>query len=251
MNATERQLSIRGILERDEFVSVEELVDKLEASSSTVRRDLLILEQLGALRRVRGGALSLTVREPQPDAAEGGISMVREKRRIARAAAGLIEEGQTVILDGGSTVAFVAQELVMRRLHVMTNSLPIAEFLKSADGIELTLTGGFLYRRLGVLLGPLCEQMLRTVAADVVVMGIGGVSQEGFGNNNTLVVGSERTMIEVSRKVVIVTDHTKFGRAAMLPVAPLATADVVVTDTGLESSYAELLEAAGVEVRQV
>ena len=139
----------------------------------------------------------------------------------------------------------------MRRLHVMTNSLPIAEVLKSADGIELTLTGGFLYRRLGVLLGPLCEQMLRTVAADVVIMGIGGVSQEGFGNNNTLVVGSERTMIEVSRKVVVVTDHTKFGRAAMLPVAPLATADVVVTDTGLESSYAELLEAAGVEVQRV
>jgi DeoR family fructose operon transcriptional repressor len=241
MNPTERQLAIRGMLEQSEFVSIEELVGQLGASSSTV---------LGALRRVRGGALSLSAREPQADPAEGGISMAREKRRIARAAAGLIEDGQTVILDGGSTVAFVAQQLEMRHLHVITNSLPIAEILKSADGIELTLTGGFLYRRLGVLLGPLCEQMLRSVAADIVIMGIGGVSQEGFGNNNTLVVGSEQAMIEVSRKVVIVTDHTKFGRAAMLPVAPLGAADIVVTDSGLEPSYAELLGEAGVEVRQ-
>lgn len=249
MNATERQLAIRQMLERSEFIGLGELVGKLGTSASTARRDLLSLEGEGALRRVRGGALSLTAREAGVEAPEADVSMAREKRRIARVAAGLIEEGQTVILDGGSTVAFVAKELSARQLHVMTNSLPIAEVLKDASGIELTLTGGFLYRRLGVLLGPLCEQMLRTVAADVLILGIGGVNPEGFGNNNTLVVGSERAMIDVARRVIIVTDHTKFGRAAILPVAPLSTADVVVTDKGLEPSYQEMLRSAGVDVR--
>jgi DeoR/GlpR family transcriptional regulator of sugar metabolism len=142
----------------------------------------------------------------------------------------------------------VAQELVERSLHVVTNSLPIAEVFREARRIELTLTGGFLYPRLGVMLGPFCEQMLASIAADVAVMGTGGVTASGFSNNNTLIVGSERTMIHVSRKVVIVADHTKFGRAAMVPLAPLDVADLVVSDGGLAPSYQDLLRSHGVEV---
>jgi DeoR/GlpR family transcriptional regulator of sugar metabolism len=98
------------------------------------------------------------------------------------------------------------------------------------------------------MLGPFCEQMLASIAADVAVMGTGGVTASGFSNNNTLIVGSERTMIEVSRKVIIVTDHTKFGRAAMVPLAPLDVADVVVSDAGLAPSHQDLLRSHGVEV---
>jgi DeoR/GlpR family transcriptional regulator of sugar metabolism len=174
--------------------------------------------------------------------------MAEAKSRIARAAAGLIEEGQTVILDGGSTVAAVARQLVDRSLHVLTNSLPIAEVFKGARQVELTLTGGVLYPRLGVLLGPLCEQMLGAVAADLVVMGTGGVSEAGFGNNDTLVVGSERKMIEVARRVVIVADHTKFGRAGMVPLAPLGAAHVVVSDSDLEPRFQDLLRMQGVRL---
>jgi DeoR/GlpR family transcriptional regulator of sugar metabolism len=112
----------------------------------------------------------------------------------------------------------------------------------------VTLTGGYLYPRLRVTLGPLCEQMLSGVAADVLIMGIGGVTADGFSNGNSLVVGSERKMIEVARKVIIVADHTKFGRNAMIHLAPLEVADYVVSDAGLTDEYQEMLRAQGVEV---
>ena len=171
-----------------------------------------------------------------------------EKSRIARLTAGLIEDGQTVILDGGSTVAAVARELAAKSLHVITNSLPIAESLETARNIELTLTGGYLDPRIRVMLGPFCEQMLSALRADTVIMGIGSITEAGFSNNNTLVVGSEQKMIEIAGKVIIVADHTKFGRGGMFPVAPLSAADVIVSDRDLASEYVELLRANGVEV---
>jgi DeoR/GlpR family transcriptional regulator of sugar metabolism len=153
-----------------------------------------------------------------------------------------------VILDGGSTVASVARHLANRSLRAITNSLAIAQVLRDSRDIEVTLTGGYLFPRLEILLGPLCEHMLGSVAADVLVMGIGGATAAGFTNNNTLLVGSERKMIEVSRKVIIVADASKFGRTAMVPLAPLDVADIVVTDAKLGPEHRSMLEAADIEV---
>jgi DeoR/GlpR family transcriptional regulator of sugar metabolism len=250
MKAAVRQLRIREILDEQEFVDVATLCARLETSVATVRRDLIALERAGSLKRVHGGALALETRDHhRPDFAWLTYHMPEEKRRIALLAVGLVEDGQTLILDGGSTVAAVARELVNRKLRIVTNSLPIADIFRDAPGIDVTLTGGHLDARFGVMLGPLCEQMLAGLAADVAIMGIGGVTERGFANNNELVVGSERKMIEVSHKVVIVADHTKFGRAAMLPLAPLEAADVVVSDTGLAPEHQQWLRDHGVEVR--
>ncbi len=258
MKAPGRHLKIRELLDAQEFVDLETLCRELDASESSVRRDLVQLEGEGALRRVYGGAMA--VRDSangngNHDARDQGLDFdwqsthqAEEKRLIAARTAELIEERQTVILDGGSTVAAVAHALRNRRLHVITNSLPIALALDDARQIEVTLTGGYLYPRLRVTLGPLCEQMLSGVAADVLIMGIGGVTADGFSNGNSLVVGSERKMIEVARKVIIVTDHTKFGRNAMINVAPLHVADYLVSDSGLAEEYQELLRGQGVEV---
>ncbi len=249
MNAAIRQLRIRQMIESQEFVDLETLTHELEASESSVRRDLASLEAEGVLKRVYGGAMAAQASASHLlDFAWQSSRMGDEKQRIAALAAGLVEDGQTVLLDGGSTVALVARELSNRSLHVMTNSLPIADILADARQIEVTLTGGYLYPRLRVMVGPLCEQMLGAVSADVLIMGIGGVSEAGFSNNNTLVVGPERRMIEVSRKVIVVTDHSKFGRAAMIPLAPLDMADVVVSDAALEPRYREMMEASAVQV---
>lgn len=237
------------MLEARDFVDLESLCRELEASESSVRRDLDLLESAKVLRRVYGGAVAL--QQPQPKAFEATIEVVQqasEKERIARLAASLIHDGQTVILDGGSTVAAVARELAVKSLHVVTNSLPIAERLESLRNIELTLTGGYLDPRHRVLLGPFCEQMLSGIRADVAIMGIGGINEAGFSNNNTLVVGSEQKMIEVAARTIIVADHTKFGRGGMIPVAPLSAASIVVSDSGLAPEHAELLRVQGVEV---
>ena len=132
---------------------------------------------------------------------------------------------------------------------MVTNSLAIAEVFADARQIELTLTGGYLYARTRVLVGPLCEHMLGTVRADTLIMGIGGVTEAGYSNNNTLVVGPERKMIEVSQRVIVVADHSKFGKSAMIPVAPLDVADIVVSDSGLDACHQRMLREHEVEVR--
>jgi DeoR family transcriptional regulator of aga operon len=98
------------------------------------------------------------------------------------------------------------------------------------------------------MLGPFCEQMLGAIRADAVIMGIGGIAETGLSNNNTLVVGSEQKMIEVASRVIIVADHTKFGRGGMIPVAPLSAAHLVVSDTELSSEYVAMLRDQGIEV---
>lgn len=234
------------MFESRDFLDVETLCRELNASESSVRRDLGILESENALKRVYGGAIPVQVAGDY--ALETG-RLGDEKTHIAHLAASLIEDGQTVILDGGTTVAAVARELTTKSIHVITNSLPIAEVLESFRNIELTLTGGYLDPRIRVMLGPFCEQMLSAIRADAVIMGIGSVSETGFSNNNTLVVGSEKRMIEVADKVIIVADHTKFGRGAMFHVAPLEAADVVVSDQELAPEYVALLQRNQIDVR--
>ena len=248
MKAAERQLRIRELLEAREFVDLGSLSRELGSSESTVRRDLVELEQQRVLKRVHGGALAVQPRGHLLDYAWQSRRQSDEKRRIGERAAALVEDDQTVILDGGTTVAAVAEHLASRSLHAITNSIAIAQVLRNSRDIEVTLTGGYLFPRLEVLLGPLCEHMLASVAADVLVMGIGGATAAGFTNNNTLLVGSERTMIEVSRKVVIVADSSKFGRAAMVPLAPLDVADLLVTDRNIAPEHLRMLESAGIEV---
>lgn len=249
MKAAERQLRIRQMLDSKDFLDLETLCRELDASESSVRRDLDDLEEEGVLKRVYGGAVPA---QPSAGAAfDFSVESGRfsdEKNRIARLTAGLIQDGETVILDGGSTVAAVAGELASKSLHIVTNSLPIAEALEARRNIELTLTGGYLDPRIRVMLGPLCEQMLSLIRADVLIMGIGSVSEDGFSNNNTLVVGSEQKMIEIANRVIIVADRTKFGRSAMIPVAQLSAADTVVSDSELAPEYVELLRSKGIEV---
>jgi DeoR family transcriptional regulator, fructose operon transcriptional repressor len=248
VNQAHRQIRISELLEDREFVDLETLCRELGASESSVRRDLVHLEKAGIVKRVHGGALAVHPRGHLLDYNWQRDRQADQKHRIGERAASLIDNDQTVILDGGSTVASVAEHLVDRSLRVITNSIPIVRTLRDSRNIDLTLTGGYVFPRLEIVLGPLCEHMLAAVAADVLVMGIGGVTADGFSNNNTLLVGSERKMIEVSRKVIIVADSSKFGRAAMTPLAPLDVADIVVSDAGLGDEHRAMLEAAGIQV---
>ncbi len=248
MKAIGRQLRIRELLESQEFVDVEMLCRELGASESSIRRDLTDLEQQRILKRVHGGALAIKPRDQLLDFSWQSTRNAAEKQRIATATATLIEDEQTVILDGGSTTAAVAAALAGRSMNIITNSLAIAEIFKNSRQIEVTLTGGYLYPRLEIMLGPLCENTLAGVAADVLVMGTGGITEAGLSNNNTLLVGSEQKMIEVARKVIIVADHTKFGRPAMVPLAPMDIVDIIVSDQELAPEYQQMVQAKGIQL---
>lgn len=248
MKAAERHLKIREVLASNDFVDAATLRAWLKASEATLRRDLATLERQGVLRRVHGGAVSVRPHDNLLDFGWLHTRHAEEKARIGKAAAAIVEDGQTVILDGGSTVAEVARHLATRRLQVVTNSLPIARVLSESRTCDITFTGGHLYPRLGVMVGPLCEQMLHSVEADLLVMGIGGITEAGLSNSNPLVVGFQRAMIDAARRVMVVTDPSKFGRRTMVPVAPLAEVDIIVSTEGLAPEHRRLLEKARVEL---
>ncbi len=242
MKQAQRQLKVHDLFAKEEFVSFEDLCEKFDASKSSMRRDLIELERKGVLRRVHGGAISLQTRDEQLDFKRLSVSCHDEKVRIGKAAAALVQDGQTVILGGGSSVAEVANNLSNRLIQIVTNSIPVAQVFWDSKQAEVTLTGGYLYPRLGVQIGPICERMLDSVSADILIMGIGGITASGISDSNSLNVESIRAMIRAARKVVIVADRTKFGRDSMIHVAPLSDIDQIVSEKALDPECQQMLK---------
>jgi DeoR family fructose operon transcriptional repressor len=247
MRQAQRILKVQELFAKEEFVNFENLCEKFRASKSSIRRDLIELESKGVLRRVHGGAISLQTRDEVLDFNRLSVSFHDEKARIGKRAASLVQDGQTVILGGGSSVVEVARNLINRSIQVVTNSIPVAQVFWDSKQVEVTLTGGYLYPRLGVQLGPICERMLHSVSADVLIMGIRGVTKSGLSDSNSLIVESIRAMIHCARKVIIVADHSKFGSDAMIHVANLDDIDQVVTDKALDQQNQQMLKDNGVE----
>jgi DeoR family transcriptional regulator, fructose operon transcriptional repressor len=247
MTSAERRLRLREFLGADEFLNLDDLCTRLGASRSSLRRDLIDLEKRGFLRRVHGGAISLNSRDDSLDFRKLSSSQHEEKVRIGKVTAALIENGQTVILGGGSTTVEVARQILDRPVQIITNSLFVAQIFWDCKRVEVTLTGGYMYPRLGVQIGPICERMLHGVTADVLVMGVRGITESGLSDSNSLIVGSLQKMIEAAKKVIIVADHSKFGRDSMLHVADLADLDTIVSDTELAFEFRQMIEANGVQ----
>jgi len=247
MRQAQRIHKVQELFAREEFVNFEDLCEKFSASKSSIRRDLIELEAKGVLRRVHGGAISLQVRDEGLDFNRLSVSYHDEKARIGRMAASLVQDRETVILGGGSSVVEVARNLTEKPIQVVTNSVPVAQVFWESKQVEVTLTGGYVYPRLGVQLGPICERMLHSVSGDILIMGIMGVTKSGLSDSNSLIVESIRAMIQCARKVVIVADRSKFGRDAMIHVADLADIDQVVTDKDLDQESRQMLKDNGVE----
>lgn len=247
MRQAQRVLKVQELFAKQEFVSFEELCALFNTSKSSIRRDLMQLEEKGAVKRVHGGAISLQTRDEVMDFSRLSVNLHEEKTRIGKVASAMVEEGQTIILGGGSTVAEVAKNLNNKSLQIVTNSVPVAEVFWDSKQVEVTLTGGYLYPRLGVQLGPICERMLNSVSADLLIMGIRGITAAGISDSNSLIVESIRAMIRVARRVVVVADHSKFGRDAMIQVASLAEIDHIVTDVKLSPEHRQMLDQHDVE----
>jgi DeoR/GlpR family transcriptional regulator of sugar metabolism len=246
MNQVERLKYIREALTLKDFVSLEDLSSELGVSRATVRRDLIEAERTRNIRRVHGGAMSTSSREEALDFGRLSVSCQAEKTRIGQAAADLVQEGQTVILGGGSTVAEVARCLLCRPIQIITNSIPVAQIFWECPQTEVTLTGGYLYPRLGIQFGPICERMLNSISADVAILGIRGITREGLSDTSALVVESIRAMMKCAQRVIIVADRTKFGRNAMIHVADLSELDQIISDRDLAPEHRQLLEDLGI-----
>jgi DeoR family fructose operon transcriptional repressor len=248
MTAEERQKRIEDHLHKVEFASLEELAQKVNASVSTVRRDLTLLEVTGTLKRTHGGARLLAPPTDEFTFSARDTHQLTEKDAIGKACAELIRPNQSVIIDAGTTAYHVARYLEDKTPHVITNSLPVANLFAAANRLEVVVSGGVIYPRLGVLVGPLAVEAFSKIHADVAIMSGGGIALEGVSNSHGLLIDIQRAMINGAQKVIFCFDHTKFGRQSVLPLCGLECIDVIVTDSGAPKELVEQLRAKEIEV---
>ncbi len=249
MTAEERKHRIEEHLQRVEFASLEELSQHVGASVSTVRRDLTTLEAGGSLKRTHGGARILNPRTDEFIFSTRDAHQIAEKEAIGRACAALIQPNQSVIIDAGTTCYHVARHLEDKPLQIITNSLPVANLFAAATRVELISSGGVIYPRLGVLVGPLAvETFSKKIHADVAVMSGGGITLEGVTNSHGLLIDIQLAMIRAAHKVIFCLDHTKFCRQSVLPLCGLDNVDTIVTDDQAPRDLVEQLRAREIEV---
>lgn len=250
MLVEERRQKLRDLISTYGFASLQDLARKIDVSESTIRRDLEHLHQMGYLRRTHGGAVWNQDGAPLPPLEDRTGRQLEEKRWIGELASGLIQDGDTVLLDGGTTTLEVAREILGsgKRVQVLTNSLPIAHMFASNPGSDLVVLGGYVYPRTGVALGSSTIRMLEDLHAHVAILSVGGITEEGLFNSNLLLVETERAMMSRAERVIVVADHTKVGRRALTWLCELNDIDDLVVDDHLTDESRAMLERAGVRL---
>jgi len=244
----ERRKQVLDLVKRRGFVPLADLALAIQVSESTLRRDLDYWDARGQLKRIHGGAMYTGDGGTLPALEARASSQVAEKRKIARAAAERIRNGDAVLLDGGTTTLEVARLLVGRPLQIVTNSLPIANLFANSRETDLVMLGGYVYPTTGVALGPLTIRMLEDVHVQQTILSVAGLTARGLFNSNPLLVETERQMMRCADEVVVVADHTKIGRQALAFLCELAVIDTLIVDADLSPEQRRLLDEAGARV---
>jgi len=244
--AEERRNRLLELVRSKGFASLPELADELKVSESTVRRDLDYLEESGAAKRTHGGVFYAGASPRLPHFEQRQPAQWDKKKAIARAAVALIDDGDTVLLDGGSTTYEVARLLVGRPLQVVTNSLPVANLFAANANTDLVLIGGYVYPRTGVALGPYANDMLAALNVRRTVLSVGGVTERGFYNSNLLLVETERAMLRAADEAIVVADSTKFGHQSLAHLCELSAIDHLVVDDALNGAWRRRIKDADV-----
>jgi DeoR/GlpR family transcriptional regulator of sugar metabolism len=237
----ERRQRVLDLVSERGFIALTDLAQTIDVSESTLRRDLDYWHKQGLLRRTHGGAMFVGDAATLPALEERSASQLDEKKLIARAAVARIQDGDTILLDGGTTTFEVARLLVGRSLQIVTNSLPIAGLFASSRETDLVILGGYVYPKTGVALGPLTVRMMEDIHVHQLVMSVGGITSKGLFNSNLLLVETERQMMRCADEVVVVADHTKIGRPALAYLCNLTDIDTLIVDNQLSDAQRELL----------
>ncbi len=253
LNEERRREILRRMLHRDGRVLVQDLARHFRISQITIRKDLDVLDGQGVIERTHGGALP--VQEGallDPSLRDKEKLHRKEKTQIARAAARLVEKGQSVLLDSGTTTTAIARALKdMAQLTVITNAINIAAELAGTH-IEVILTGGMLRKNSFSLVGPLAERTLRQLSADILFLGVDGFdTNAGLFTPNLLESEVNRAMVAIARRIVAVCDSSKFGRRSLCNIMPVTAVHEVITDKHIPKSDLHALREAGVMVTLV
>jgi DeoR family transcriptional regulator, ulaG and ulaABCDEF operon transcriptional repressor len=252
MHEKERHRIILSAVQEKPVVTVPELVDLTDSSEATIRRDIAALHVQKKLRRVRGGAEAL--HPPQfvglagrPFSVNESIN-TRQKQAIAKEAVAMCEDGDPIIINGGTTTFQMVHLLANRRLQVFTNSFPIAEHLLKNSKNTIMLSGGTIYREQNIILSPFDNDVTRNFYAKRMFMGCQGIGPLGIMEADPLLIQAEQKLIDQADELVVLADSSKFSRRSSLILCGLKRVATIITDSGIEDRQAQMLEAAGVNL---
>lgn len=250
MIPAERRERILQLVETKHSVTVAELCNSLDVSEMTIRRDLRMLSNQGLILRVHGGAVSRRGRSYEPPYMIRSINNPEQKKAIGAEAAKLVQEGDSIAIDVGTTTLEVARNIVnIPNLTVLTSSLKVANLLADAPSIRLIVSGGIVRPGERSLIGNIAESTFTNFHVDKAFIGIGGIHPEvgltEFNLEDTLV---KQKMIQHAEQVIVVADYSKMFRTCFAFVAPLSTVDVVVTDSDVSPEAIGAFNHQGVEV---
>ncbi len=247
-----RRAEILEELDSKGQVIVSELSKMFNISEVTIRNDLAHLEKQNMLIRARGGAIKVKLYHIGGDSpfSEKQKEFFKEKQKIGKAAVKLIEDGDTIVLDSGTTTTEVAKNLShFKDLSIITNALNIAGLLCENEDFNVFMPGGFLRKKSLSLVGGLAEESFHKFFCDKLFLGVDGfATSHGLSTPNVEEAHMNEVMIEIAKKVIVVTDSRKFLRRRFAFIAPIARVDVVVTDAGISEDDKLMLEKNGIEV---
>ena len=252
----QRQQLILDILAEQQFASVRALSSQLDASEATIRRDITKMAANGQLNKIRGGAevIGDTTGQTKRGSVKGSFFLAHKeihasnKRRIAERAVELIEDDEAIIINGGTSTYMMGEFLVDRNLSILTNSFVLAQFLTDNGTNQVTVPGGEIYRKQGIILSAFENDTIQHYHGSKMFTGTPGISEQGVTESDPLLIRAEHKLKRQSEKMIVLADSSKLGKRSNFIFTPLSEVDVLITDSDADPDIVRQFEAQGVEV---
>ncbi|MBL4826141.1 MAG: DeoR/GlpR transcriptional regulator [Spongiibacteraceae bacterium] len=256
MLENQRHQLILDILDENQFASVRNLSSQLNASEATIRRDITKLSVLNQLQKIRGGAESLPNAQHKVKRAhlKGSAFLVDKerltdtKRLIAKKAVELCEDGESIIINGGSSTYMMGEFLAERELNILTNSFVLSQVLSENSENQITLPGGELYRKQGIILSAFENDTIQYYHGSKMFMGTPGIGEFGVMESDPLLIRAEQKLRKQADQLIILADSSKLGKRSNFIFSPLSGVDVLITDSGAPADMLRMLEDQGLEI---
>ena len=249
MFAEERRLKIAEIINKGNSVRVPELVEKFSVSESTIRRDLNELESLGLILRTHGGAVSTGVNKLEVSFIEKQDKYAREKEKIGQIAANEIEDGDTIIIDSGTTTQYIAKFIKAKNLTIITNSIVLSNELSNRDDIQIINTGGIIRSNTKAQVGPIAEKVIRQFRVNKSFLGANGICINAGITTPTIEEATiKQSMIDVGDKVYLLVDESKFGQVYFSLISDFTNIDYLITNKERSKEEVSFFKKHGINI---
>lgn len=252
----QRQQLIIDILNEQQFASVRTLSSQLDSSEATIRRDITKMSASGQLKKIRGGAEAIGDNNTQVKRQhlKGSVFLAdkerhaNNKRLIAQKAVELCDDGESIIINGGSSTYMMGEFLAKRELNILTNSFVLAQYLSENSSNQITLPGGEIYRKQGIILSSFENDTIQYYHGRKMFMGTPGMSSSGVMESDPLLIRAEQKLRKQAEKLIVLADSSKLGKRSNFIFSPLSEVDMLITDDNADPKIVREFQAQGIEV---